>query len=77
MLPARHNPWRPTPFKILYPPLTASAFIYQLFAFFYYYHLDQGTTITVTDLFYNVANRLGALRSHAEEFNKINEVMTR
>jgi len=38
---------------------------------------NQGTTITVCDLFYNVPNRLGALRSHAEEFNKISEVMTR
>jgi len=38
---------------------------------------NQGTTIIVEDLFYNVPNRLGALRSHAEEFNKISEVMTR
>ena len=28
------KPWRPAPLKILFPPLTASAFIYQLFAFF-------------------------------------------
>ncbi|XP_023331034.1 DNA mismatch repair protein Mlh1 isoform X2 [Eurytemora carolleeae] len=38
---------------------------------------NQGTTITVEDLFYNVPNRLGALKSHTEEFNKISEVMTR
>jgi DNA mismatch repair protein MLH1 len=38
---------------------------------------NQGTTISVEDLFFNVPNRLAALRSSVEEFNKISEVMTR
>ena len=38
---------------------------------------NQGNTITVEDLFYNVPTRLAALRSSAEEFNKINDVVTK
>ena len=37
----------------------------------------QGTSITVEDLFYNVPNRLAALRSQADEFNRIADVVTR
>jgi hypothetical protein len=37
----------------------------------------QGTSITVEDLFYNVPNRLAALRSPADEFNRIADVVTR
>ena len=38
---------------------------------------NQGTTITVEDLFYNVPTRRAALRSNAEEHNKIAEVITK
>jgi len=38
---------------------------------------NQGTTITVEDLFYNVPQRRNALRSAGEEFNKICEVVSR
>ena len=38
---------------------------------------NQGNTITVEDLFYNVPTRLAALRSSAEEFNKIADVVTK
>ena len=37
----------------------------------------QGNTITVEDLFYNVPTRLAALRSSAEVFNKIADVVTK
>jgi hypothetical protein len=39
--------------------------------------IAQGTSITVENLFYNVPNRLAALKSHADEFNRIADVMTR
>ena len=38
---------------------------------------NQGTTITVEDLFYNVPNRRAALRSPTEEHNKIADVVTK
>jgi len=38
---------------------------------------NQGTTITVEDLFYNVPTRRAALRSNAEEHNKIADVITK
>ena len=38
---------------------------------------NQGTCITVEDLFYNVPQRRDALRSAVEEFNKIAEVVSR
>jgi len=38
---------------------------------------NQGTCITVEDLFYNVPTRRDALRSPSEEFNKISEVISR
>ena len=38
---------------------------------------NQGTCITVEDLFYNVQQRKDALRSPGEEFNKISEVVSR
>jgi len=38
---------------------------------------NQGTTITVEDLFYNVTQRRDALRGAGEEFNKIAEVVSR
>ena len=38
---------------------------------------NQGTQITVQDLFYNVPTRLRVLKSPADEFNRISEVMTK
>ena len=38
---------------------------------------NQGTTITVEDLFYNVTQRRDALRGAGEEFNKIADVVSR
>ena len=38
---------------------------------------NQGTTITVEDLFYNIPNRRAALRSPTEEHNKIADVVTK
>lgn len=36
---------------------------------------NQGTQITVEDLFYNVSTRLKALRSPSEEYRKIADMM--
>lgn len=36
---------------------------------------NQGTQITVEDLFYNVSTRLKALRSPSEEYHKIADMM--
>lgn len=38
---------------------------------------NQGTIITVEDLFYNMVVRKKALRSHAEEYQKISEVVSK
>ncbi len=38
---------------------------------------NQGTQITVEDLFYNVATRRKVLRSGAEEFQKVADVVTK
>lgn len=38
---------------------------------------NQGTQITVEDLFYNVSNRLQTLKSPAEEYQKICDIVTR
>ncbi len=38
---------------------------------------NQGTVITVEDLFYNVNTRRKALKSPSEEFNKILDIMTK
>ncbi|XP_058799424.1 DNA mismatch repair protein Mlh1 [Phymastichus coffea] len=38
---------------------------------------NQGTIITVENLFYNVATRRKALSSHSEEFSRISEVVTK
>merc|ERR1719219_2725878 len=38
---------------------------------------NQGTTITVEDLFYNIPNRRAALRSPTEEHNKVADVVTK
>ena len=38
---------------------------------------NQGTQITVTDLFYNVQTRRKALRSPAEEFNRVADVVSK
>lgn len=38
---------------------------------------NQGTLITVEDLFYNMTVRKKALRSPADEYQKISEVVTK
>ena len=38
---------------------------------------NQGTTITVEELFYNVPTRRAALRSNAEDHNKISDVVSK